>query len=435
MSSSELNEIKDGLDQTSFTITKLKKTITGFPALNKFIENECAFWAIIPDSLNSNSILNHTKSNLNRIKNAIHSINQILQNDAFDSNTINNIQQLKDVITSYINNEIVFSEQNESSLLKNLIESKSSIDEINGAVTYFFKKQFEYTQNTSFFKGFIKAYEFSLQDNAVLAIRAKSELESLERIKTEWNDLIGDAQKKYSDEIKNVKNEIEQIQKHQNELNSRTDKAFKKIATDSKDWANNLECKFTDFEREKSGLIDKELSEKNKKFKELENTYNSKLQLEAPVKYWKYRIKKYKGSGCRWFAFFLILIAIILGYFTYFISNINTTSFVINGQFNPDSIKSILTFLTIVSFGAYLIKVFSKLTFSNFHLQRDSEERLQLTMVYLALLKDGTHQASPEDKKIILQSIFGRVETGLLGMDSSPTIPGINTVIEKVTGK
>ena len=414
----------------------MKKTITGLPALNKFIENECSFWVILWNTSLSNSDLNNTKHHLNKARTKIKRIEELLQNETADSNQIiQNIDSLLDEIVLDINGKIIFSEQIESLLIRRLLESNSSADEINGALTYFFKSNFENVQNTAFFKGFIKAYEFSLQDNAVLSIRAKSELESLEKIKTDWNELIANAQKNYANELKLVKNEMEQVQNHQAELNSKTNNAFEKIATDSKDWANNLELKYSYFERDKSGLIDSVLAEKNKKFTELENTYNSKLQLEAPVKYWNDRITKYKKNGWWWFGAFLIIIVVMLGYLSYFVVNINTTSFIVDGKFNPDSIKSILTFLTAVSFGAYLIKVFSKLTFSNFHLQRDSEERLQLTMVYLALLKDGTHQASPEDKKIILQSIFGRVETGLLGMDSSPTIPGINTVIEKVVGK
>jgi hypothetical protein len=59
--------------------------------------------------------------------------------------------------------------------------------------------------------------------------------------------------------------------------------------------------------------------------------------------------------------------------------------------------------------------------FSSYHLARDAEERHTLTFFYLALLKDT--EVKDEDRNLILQSLFSRVETGLLKDDSSPTMP------------
>ena len=59
--------------------------------------------------------------------------------------------------------------------------------------------------------------------------------------------------------------------------------------------------------------------------------------------------------------------------------------------------------------------------FSSFHLARDSEERHTLTYFYLSLLKES--EIDPEEKKLIMQSLFSRADTGLLKEDSSPTMP------------
>lgn len=69
--------------------------------------------------------------------------------------------------------------------------------------------------------------------------------------------------------------------------------------------------------------------------------------------------------------------------------------------------------------------------FSSYHLARDAEERHTLTYFYLALLKDSA--AKEEDKNLILQALFSRVETGLLKDDSGPTMPHEN--ITKIIGK
>lgn len=90
-----------------------------------------------------------------------------------------------------------------------------------------------------------------------------------------------------------------------------------------------------------------------------------------------------------------------------------------------------LILLTIISFGAYLIRTFAKFTFSSFHLARDAEERYHLTLVYLALKKDAN--VEEKDRQIILQSLFSRAETGLIGADGGPTMPG-NPILNKLAG-
>lgn len=70
--------------------------------------------------------------------------------------------------------------------------------------------------------------------------------------------------------------------------------------------------------------------------------------------------------------------------------------------------------------------------FSSFHLARDAEERHTLTFFYLALSKDS--QVGDDDRKMILQALFSRTETGLLKEDSSPTLP-TNDVINKFMNK
>jgi hypothetical protein len=70
---------------------------------------------------------------------------------------------------------------------------------------------------------------------------------------------------------------------------------------------------------------------------------------------------------------------------------------------------------------AFAVRALTKYMFSSYHLARDAEERHTLTFFYLALLKDT--DVKDEDRKLILQSLFSRVETGLLKDDSSPTMP------------
>ena len=77
-----------------------------------------------------------------------------------------------------------------------------------------------------------------------------------------------------------------------------------------------------------------------------------------------------------------------------------------------------------------MIRTFTKLSFSAYHLVRDAEERKQLVYVYLALKQDNA--IKDEERILILQSIFSRADSGLLKEDSSPTMPGSSNVVDKL---
>lgn len=80
---------------------------------------------------------------------------------------------------------------------------------------------------------------------------------------------------------------------------------------------------------------------------------------------------------------------------------------------------------------AFAIRAVTKVMFSSFHLARDCEERHTLTYFYLSLLKDS--KVDTEDKKLIMQALFSRAETGLLKDDGAPTMP--NDFIGKFMNK
>lgn len=80
------------------------------------------------------------------------------------------------------------------------------------------------------------------------------------------------------------------------------------------------------------------------------------------------------------------------------------------------------------------IKKFGSLATSSFHLQRDAIERRRLTHVYMSLLREDA--IKPEERSLVLQSIFSRADTGLIRGDG-PTMPetGITKVIGALHGK
>jgi hypothetical protein len=86
-----------------------------------------------------------------------------------------------------------------------------------------------------------------------------------------------------------------------------------------------------------------------------------------------------------------------------------------------NTFQGAVIFGSILAVYAFLVKTLSKLTFSSFHLMRDSEEREQLTYLYLSLNNEG--QIDGTSRELVLQALFSRTETGLLSGDSGPTMP------------
>lgn len=449
MENEDLKQFEEFLSGYSIEISnpRLKKSFKGIYEILEFIKIELHFWEL---TVKNQAIENDFRNTLVSFRSCNSSLLEIIGfKDSvrkFDQAKSDANQKLNGVKSFLNKSNIYFSEWPESKLLKSLAETH--LDEVDGASWYFVANSDKGQLNQNHLKGFLKAYEYDLNGGSDITKRSQEELKSLEKIKIEWNQALQDAKKDYLEVqqeilnkstdfeekheliLRNGNNEIENIK---NNFKNSADVLIEGVNT----WQKNIDNQFDSFKESKSKEADALLVEKKQNLDNLEYTYNDKLQLATPIEYWNERIKKYRKNGWRWFTAFSGLIVGVLSYFIYFITHLNNTFLLVSGkyQFDPNSIRGIVTFLTVVSFSAYLIRVFSKLTFSSFHLQRDSEERMQLTRVYLALLKDGNHKAGEKDKEIILQALFGRVETGLLNIDGAPTIPGVNYLIDKVTNK
>lgn len=163
----------------------------------------------------------------------------------------------------------------------------------------------------------------------------------------------------------------------------------------------------------------------------LEHTYQEKLRLEKPATYWKTKASNYFRQGVWWSIILGVILAIGFIAFSIFFNSW------LQGQktgVDLNSLQGAVLFITIISIYALTLKTLAKMVFSSFHLQRDAEEREQLTHVYLAL----THEKDELDieaRNIILQALFSRADTGLLGSDSGPTMPGVHEIFRASAGK
>ena len=184
------------------------------------------------------------------------------------------------------------------------------------------------------------------------------------------------------------------------------------------------------FESTKKHFIDFNTSS-NSAIKDLEKIYEEKLRLQKPAEYWNLRASTLRKEGYNWLK--CLIISVIVGIITlvWVINRISTEKFETIFANTSIAVKWSLAIISLISFIAYIIRIFSKLTFSSFHLVRDAEEREQLTYFYLALQKEKNIDQT--ERHLIMQSLFSRVDSGLLKEDSSPTMPG--NIVDQITKK
>lgn len=283
----------------------------------------------------------------------------------------------------------------------------------NGAYDFFTDQTFNYSNtDKNYFIGWHKAYEFFTQD-ADKVKRRNNERQTLSRVRSEYLNNLLVSDKQVDDHIA----EKEQLYIDKEESISRL---IKKKNTQYENWKTDSQNEFSDF-----------LSNSDKAFKDLEIVYKEKLKLEAPAKYWNDRAVKLKNEGRKWLNALIassVIAVLSLGAVLYFISNGTLKDLFSN---SGSAIRWSIVFVTFVSFLAYGIRIFAKLTFSSYHLVRDAEEREQLAYVFLALKKEKN--IDPTEQYLIMQSLFSRADSGLLKDDSSPTMPG-GSMIEKLMG-
>ena len=149
------------------------------------------------------------------------------------------------------------------------------------------------------------------------------------------------------------------------------------------------------------------------------------MRLKGPAKYWADRAKDCKKQGEYWAS---LLGATIVSAVIIFVFLMAAWLHTYSTKINLNTLEGAVIFAATLSVFAFAIKTLSKLTFSAFHLQRDAEEREQLTHLYLALSNDNKVDA--ESRNIVLQALFSRSDSGLLAGDHSPAMPSIQDAIK-----
>lgn len=172
------------------------------------------------------------------------------------------------------------------------------------------------------------------------------------------------------------------------------------------------------------------LNKADQRIKALEEAYSKKLQLAAPARYWNNLARSYLNRGWA-----LLFVSFLLGGFVAckLFSNLLDADFIPlfnQKELNLTTIRGSLILIVMTSIAGYLLHLFTKLAISSFHLSRDYRERFQLTNVFLALLHEGDVECDDQVKKIVMQALFSRSDTGLLKGEHSFAMPGVPDLLK-----
>ena len=186
----------------------------------------------------------------------------------------------------------------------------------------------------------------------------------------------------------------------------------------------------SDLQKSHGKAFEKFLGDSESGLNDLKKKYEEDLRYSPSVKYWQDAAKEYKAQGKRWVDCLIVtLVAGLICFTILFDTWLEGRAL----EVQLDTVQGIILFGTVLAVFAFLVRTFSRLTFSSYHLMRDADERELLTHLYLSLINENKIDESSRD--IILQALFSRTETGLLTGDSSPTMPNMSVEAVKSTIK
>lgn len=247
--------------------------------------------------------------------------------------------------------------------------------------------------------GSVLAYEYIMQGNEVIASRKANEQKT-------FSTLHEQLAKQTESAISKTQQFEDGLEQWRNQLQS-----------DVKTWQDEQVEVQNQALKEHSDSFDKHEKDWKDRIAELELTYEEKLKLSKPAEYWRKTAESSRNKGFFWAAILAcVMFVAIMEYFNAFhVWMVGNKS-----AFELGSLQGITLFITTTSLVVFAVLTLSKLMLSAFHLQRDAEEREQLTYLYLSLINE---QAIDEkSREIVLQSLFSRADTGLL-KDGNPIMP------------
>jgi|GEM_PF-5407924 len=165
----------------------------------------------------------------------------------------------------------------------------------------------------------------------------------------------------------------------------------------------------------------------------IRDTYDERLAVQSSVDYWTKRAESHheeKDRARNFFASYLALLILAIVISATLIARSITPAQAVEfansplvGSYWPVTVLVGLSLLFI-----WPLRIAARLYLSNVHLGIAAEERVTMINTFLALLRSDK-ALEPEDRKLILDSLFRHLATGIVKDDGAPT----NAVIEAIS--
>ncbi|HFK5546011.1 TPA: DUF6161 domain-containing protein [Elizabethkingia anophelis] len=385
----------------------------GFYNLFKYFQNQLEGWMKLMESRKFPNCLNDS---VNYFQNAYNQLNEFVNN--YHNSAELTESSFKSYLGNYINGTIVdrdyaltFDHPNTTFLLGlNNVYPRS----VKSAYDMLIGNNFNINEKDSFM-GVVWAYEYINKDKSEIFSRREAEKRSLSKLRNDIETLSDDYNNSLIEHIGKVSEDYESYKDNLDNFEIRSEESLSQ-------WMITHKGNFESFHKESEAKI-----------KSLETQYGELLQLQEPVKYWNDRAKELNSRANKmlWLLGGITLVAVVLTYGLLWFTPEGMLESIFKGD-TTAAIRWSIIFAIFISFVAFLFRAIMKYMFSNYHLARDAEEREKLTYLYISLLSKGDF--SEDERKIVMQSLFSRSDTGLLKEDSSPTMPGISSIFKGSTG-
>ena len=220
-----------------------------------------------------------------------------------------------------------------------------------------------------------------------------------------FNNFQEEVVKSVSEKVERIELQIDEKLKETTNLIEEKDKDIINLFDEHKNEIDEFKTKINEWR-----------DNKEKEIEALEETYKSKLQLEAPETLWESRAEEYRKKSERWIWYLLAFIVGLLASGGYFAVEIH--DYVQEMAKGIPFISKSFIYVALISFLIYIIRIIIKIIVSSQHMSMEYEQKAALTRFYQALIQDGK-EVDKEEKLIIFNALFRKTDTGLIKSDNS----------------
>lgn len=394
-----------------------EKEIFTFNELEGIINSNFTYWSSINDKAPNSFLSNwqNLKDKFNEVKDYIFNLEEL------------NIDNLNFYIYNNLSSNSEYGEQGEKVYILSIastIDRDSEIRKIKSFVSFYTQQ----SQNN--LVEAIKSYIYLSKNPSYIGSYFSNPYED------KFYPALFLLRKNFSNIKENISdfetNIVAPITDKLRDISVQSDKQYREITSFTEDKHNEIQKQF-DKKASEFAEFQKSLNEwqeeKQNNLNDLEETYKNKLSLEAPEQLWNERAIEHKRRATIWTCLLIAVVLILIFALRFLVIAVH--------DYSVNTIKKDLPFISesfilisVISFFIYIIRVLIKIVMSNHHLATEYKQKAALTRFYQALTKAGTN-IDKDERLIIINSLFGKVETGLVKTDTSNDSDAILAILSK----